>query len=125
MVQDSFSPERFAVVDHFKDYNTRLPDGRFMVPLPRIAGTKPLSESHSQAVCRFLSFKWSLHFKGLFHEFKAVIDEYFRMGQSEPVPAVGMEKHPHSVYYLLMHDVMKQSSTATRVQAVFDASAKT
>ena len=88
-------------------------------------GSKPLGESRSQAVRRFLTFERSLHHKGLFPEFKAVIDEYFDMGHAEPVPASDSEKSPHSVFYLPMHVVVKQSSSTTKVRAVFDASAKT
>ena len=53
-----------------------------------------------------------------------MIAEYFTMGHAEPVPTVDLEKPPHSVFYLPMHAVRKQSSTTTKVRAVFDASAK-
>ena len=124
-VEDYLTPEESAVVDHFKSHHTRLTDGRFLVPLPKQPGSKPLGESRSQAVRRFLTFEHSLHHKGLFPEFKAVIDEYFDMGHAEPVPASDSEKSPHSVFYLPMHVVVKQSSSTTKVRAVFDASAKT
>ena len=117
--------EESAVVDHFKNFHTRSADGRFMVPLPRKSESKPLGESRSQAVRRFLTFERSLHSKGLFPEIKAVMDEYFDMGHAEPVPVADLEKPPHSTFYLPMHVVRKQSSKTTKVRAVFDASAKT
>ena len=83
------------------------------------------NSSRSQAVRRFLSFERSLHSKGLFSEFKVVIDEYFHMGHAELVPAVDLETPSHSVFYMPMHAVRKDSSSTTKVRAVFDASAKT
>lgn len=64
----------------------RLEDGRFVVPLPRKHGVAPLGESRSQAIRRFISFERTLHMKGQFTEFKAVIDEYFESRHAEPVP---------------------------------------
>ena len=96
-----------------------------MVPLPRNLKSQSLGESRSQAVRRLLSFERSLHSKGRFPEFKIVMDEYFDQGHAELVPVVDFEKPSHSVFYLPIHAVTKQSSTTTKVRAVFDASAKT
>ena len=114
--------EEKLVLDQFKNCHTRLENGRFMVLLPKKSGTKPLGESRSQAVRRFVAFERSLHQKSQFPEFKAVIDEYFESGHAE---AADLNKPPHSVFYLPMHVVRKSSSTTTKVRAVFDASAKT
>ena len=122
---ECLTTDESAAVNHFEKHHTRLENGRFLVPLPKKAGMKPLGESRSQAVRRFLTFERSLHSKGLFPEFKPVIDEYFTMGHAEPVPAVDLEKPPHSVFYLPMQAVKKPSSTTTKVRAVFDASART
>lgn len=123
--KECLTPDESAAVTHFEKRHTRLENGRFLVPLPKKAERKPLGESRSQAVRRFLAFERSLHSRGLFPEFKAVIEEYFTMDHAEPVPAVDLEKPPQSVFYLPMHAVRKQSSTTTKVRAVFDASAKT
>ena len=130
-VEEKFGPggcltqEEKLVMNHFKNHHTRLEGGRFMVPLPKKSGTKPLGESRSQAVRRFIAFERSLHHKNQFLEFKAVVDEYFESGHAEVVPETDLNKPPHSVFYLPMHAVRKSSSTTTKIRAVFDASAKT
>ncbi|ORU95138.1 MAG: hypothetical protein A6F71_10845 [Cycloclasticus sp. symbiont of Poecilosclerida sp. M] len=81
-IKDCHTPEESAVVDHFKDHHTHLEDGRFSVPLPKKNQVKPLGESRSQAVRRFLTFERSLHLKGQFPEVRTVSDEYFTMGHA-------------------------------------------
>ena len=117
--------EEKKVIEHFQTQHTRLPDGRFVVPLLRKTNTHSLGESRSQAVRRFHSFERSLHAKNQFHEVKDVMDEYFQSGHAEEVPAADYEKPAHEVFYLPIHCVRKESSTTTKVRAVFDASAKT
>ena len=124
MAHDALTPDERLALDHFNTQYSRMSNGRFVVPLPKKPGAQPLGESRSQAVRRFLSFERSLHSKGHFHEFEAVINEYFQAGHAEQVPAVDLEKPTHSVFYLPMHAVRKESSTTTKVRAVFDASAK-
>jgi hypothetical protein len=102
-----------------------MENSRFVVPLPKKSRTKPLGESLSQALRRFVAFECSLHHKNRFPEFKAVLDEYFESGHAEAVPEADLNKPPHTVFYLPMHVVRKSSSTTTKVMAVFDASAKT
>ena len=46
------------------------------------------------------------------------------MGHAEQVPPSDLEKPQHQVFYLSMHAVRKDSSTTTKIRAVFDASAK-
>jgi hypothetical protein len=50
--------------------------------------------------------------------------EYLELGHAEEVPIEDFDKHESKVFYLLMHVVYKNSSTTTKVRAVFDASAK-
>ena len=52
------------------------------------------------------------------------MQEYLELGHAEPVPSKDMDKPPTEVFYLPMHAIYKESSTTTRVRAVFDASAK-
>ena len=118
------SLEECSVVRHFKANHSRSDAGRFVVPLPKKSHAKPLGESRSQAVRRFCSLERMLNAKGMFGEFKAVIEEYFDMGHAELVPPDDLEKPAQDVFYLPIHVVRKESSTTTKVRAVFDASAK-
>ena len=74
-------------------------------------------------VRRILSFERLLHTEGHSQEFEAVMDEYFQTGHAQPVPEADLEKPKDSVFYLPIHVVQKESSMATKVRAVFDASA--
>ena len=114
--------EEKLVVEQFHANHSRLPDGRFVVLLPRKTNSLTFGESRSQAV---YSFEHSLHAKNQFHEVKEVIDEYFQSGHAETVPAADSEKPTCEVFYLPIHCVRKESNTTTKVRAVFDASAKT
>ncbi len=120
----SLSPEEKLVVQQFVDNHYRTKEGRFVVPLPKKSNAKPLGESRAQAVRRFLSLERSLRSRGQLDEFQTVIEEYFSMGHAESIPVADLQKPPKSVFYLPMHAVRKDSSTTTKVRAVFDASAK-
>ena len=52
------------------------------------------------------------------------MQDYLELGHVEPMPSKDMDKPPVEVFYLQMHAVYKESSTTTKVRAVFDASAK-
>ena len=52
------------------------------------------------------------------------MQEYFDLKHDKSVPTVDLNKPPESVFYLPMHTICKKSSTTTRIQAVFDVSAK-
>ena len=116
--------EEHSVVQHFDTNHRRTKSGRFVVPLPRRPDAKPIGESRSQAVRRFLSLERSLHHKDKFHEVDTVVQEYITLGHAEVVPIEDTDKDPSAVFYLPMHVVYKDSSTTTKVRAVFDASAK-
>lgn len=118
------SPEERIVVEHFAANHSRGKAGRFVVPLPKRPDHKRLGESRSQAVRRFLALERSLHQKGKFQEVDTVVQEYFSLEHAEAVPVEDMDKDPSEVFYLPIHVVYKQSSSTTKVRAVFDASAK-
>ena len=84
----------------------------------------PLGESRSQAVRIFLTLECSLRSKGQFQAFEAVMEEYFQIGHVEFLPVADLEKSQQEVFYLPMHAVRKESSSTTKIRAVFDASAK-
>lgn len=119
----AYTVEEQAVVQHFKDSHIRSSSRRFVVPLSRRTDSKPLGESRAQAVRRFTQLERSLQSKGELEEFGTVMQEYFDLGHAELVPVADLEKSPRHVFYLPMHAVRKESSTTTKVRAVFDASA--
>ena len=85
MSDSALSLEERTVVHHFRDHHSRTDSGRFVVPLPKKSDTKPIGESRSQAVRRFLSLERSLQAKNQFDEFEPIIKEYFNMGHAEPM----------------------------------------
>ena len=119
------TPEEKEVLEHFENSYTRLPDGKFVVSLPRSSEVKPLGESRTQAVRRFCSLERSLCNKGKFQEVDTVVQEYLDLQHAEVVPQEDLHKDVSEVYYMPIHVVYKQSSTTTKVRAVVDASAKT
>ena len=54
-----------------------------------------------------------------------MMQEYFNLGHAESVPERDFDKPESDVFYFSLHIVYKESSTTTKVRAVFDASAKT
>ena len=98
--------------------HSRKKAGRFVVPLSRKPNAKPIGESRSQAVRRFLALERSLHHKDKFREVDSVIQEYFTLGHAEAVPIEDTDKEPSSVFYLPMHVVYKSWSSSTKVRAV-------
>ena len=117
------SMEERAVVQHFKSNHSRKCNGRFVVPLPKRPDVTTLGESRSQAVRRFLSLERSLNSKNRFKDIDEVVQEYFTLQHAEAVPLFDLGKPTSEVFYLPIHAVYKQSSTTTKVRAVFDASA--
>ena len=109
----SLSPEESATVQHFELNHSRASSGRFVVSLPKRKNIRPLGESRSQVVNRFLSLERTLHAKGQFDEFSTVMQEYFDLVHAEPVPPRDMHAPTSQVFYLPMHAVHKQSSTTT------------
>ena len=120
----ALSSDEHAVVHHFKVNHRRNNEGTFTVPLPKRPDPKPIGESRSQAMRRFISLECSLRSKNQFEDFKKFMDEYFDIGHTEPIPISDMEKPPHEVFSLPMHAVYKDSSSTTKTRVVFDASAK-
>ena len=102
-----------TVVKHFDTHHYRADDRSFVVPLPKRSGCKSYGESRSQAIRHFLSLERSLTQRNKFHEFQTVMKDYLELGHAEPVPSKDMDKPP-----------AEESSTTTKVRAVFDASAK-
>ena len=98
-------PEERSVVNHFRDNHTRTENGRFVVPLPKKPETKPLGESRSQAVRRYLALERSLRSRNQFEDFNAVMQEYLEMDHAKVVPTADLQMPPQEVFYLPMHAV--------------------
>ncbi len=122
--QPPHSVDEQLVVTHFQKEHRRDETGRFVVPLPLKTDAETLGESRSTAVRRFLALERSMRSKNKFQELSDVVEEYFDMGHAEPVPQSDLDKPCHKVFYLPMHAVVKESSTTTKIRAVFDALAK-
>ena len=54
---------------------------------------------------------------------RKVVHEYFDQQHAQRVPSKDLEKSPDKVFYLPIHIVYKESSTTTKIRAVFAASA--
>ena len=117
--------EEQEVVKHFKLNHSQNTEGRFVVSLPKQTSVEPLGESRSQAVRRLMYLEQSLKRKNQHQQFTAVMQEYLDLGHAEIVPNKDLMKPEAEVFYLPLHVVHKESSTTTKVRAVFDASAKT
>ena len=76
------------VMKHFNRTHRRDNVGRFIVSLPKKTNAKLLEESRSLAVYRFSCLQCSLRQINQFETFKNIIQEYFDMGHTEPVPTV-------------------------------------
>ena len=77
--------EERCAVEHFNLQHSCVPDGKFVVPLPKRPMATKLGESCSQAVHCFLSFERSIHSKGIFPDVQ-VMEEYFDQGHAKEVP---------------------------------------
>ena len=115
----SQTPEEKLLVKHFVENHSRAEDGSFV---PKNTQAIPFGDSKTQARRRFLSLERSLHAKGTFPAFQAVMNEYFDLKHAERVPQPDINTSP--AYYLPMHAVTKADSTTTKLRVVFDASAR-
>ena len=113
--------EEQAALQHFAQTHSRLPDGRYVVKLPRKSTTLALGHSRDQAVRRFHQNKKALERKGKWAEFIDAVNDYALRKHSEKVPGAELGKPATEVYYLPMHGVVNE---ATKFRVVFDASAR-
>ena len=86
------SPEERMDVHHFQENHQRTESGQLLILLPKKPIRKPLRESRSQAVRRYLSLERSLQSKNRFGEFSSVMEEYFEQGHAELVPTSDLDK---------------------------------
>ncbi len=113
--------EEESALEQFETSCQRV-DGRYSVSLPRVASPPELGDSRKQAMSRLFANERTLCAKDKLDAFNSVVREYFTLDHAELVPAADVNKPS---YYLPVHAVLKESSTSTKVRAVFDASART
>ena len=101
--QASLSIEERAVARHFESNHSRSEEGRFIVPPPKDSNARPIDESRSQAVNRFLSLERSLNQKGCFQEFNTVMQEYLDLKHAEAIPMPDLEKPSELINLLSTH----------------------
>jgi hypothetical protein len=106
---------------HFQRHTTRDEEVRFVVRLPVLSDAPTLGESRQQAVQRMKNLERSFSKQPeLKNEYVKFIDEYAALGHMEEV----YEDSGSSMgFYLPRHCVVKESSSTTKIRAVFDGSA--
>jgi hypothetical protein len=106
---------------HFQRHTTRDEEERFVVRLPVLSDAPTLGESREQAVQRMKKLDRSFSKQPeLKNEYVKFIDEYAALGHMEEV----YEDSGSSMgFYLPHHCVVKESSSTTKIRAVFDESA--
>jgi len=121
----TFTKAETRAVEHYKNTHQSLPDGHFMVKLPRKECPPDLGHSRPTALKRFLRNEKSLKAKGQLTQFVDVMEEYFALDHAEVIPLDELDKPSNETYYFPIHSVIKEASTTTKLRAVFDASCKT
>lgn len=109
---------------HFKDNHSCTECGRFLVPLLKKSGVKAYWVSQDLKLCRdFSPLNEPCTPRVSLMSLELLWRNIFVMGHAELVPVADLQKPYQMVFYLPMHVVQKESSTTTKVRAVFDASA--
>lgn len=117
-----FTPDEKLAEKTFVETTKRCADGRFMVTLPFKQDPPVLGESYQIARKRYESMMRRFHLKPeLKVKYDASIQEYLDLGHMELTDE--SVKIAHN--YLPHHPVIKESSTTTKIRAVYDASCKT
>ena len=112
--------------EHFKSTTWRSPEERFIVKLPVRKEIGELGGSHQHARQRLRSLLYR-HQKqpDLYRWYNDFINEFIKLGHMEEVPAKETLLPTEKSCYLSHHCVFKDSSTTTKLRAVFDGSAET
>ncbi len=117
----ALSQDDVQVVEGF-EASYKIDNDRFYVSLPRIQNPSELGDTRRQAMSRLFANERSLTAKDKLVAFSAVMTEYLTLDHAEVIPKSEVSRHPHC--YLPVHGVFKETSTTTKVRAVFDASAR-
>ncbi len=117
----SISKEEEEAVVQFGETVNRV-GNRFAVSLPRVQSPPKLGDTRRQALSRFYANEKSMAAKDKLEDFNHVLQEYQDLGHSETVPFHELQNT--DVCYLPVHAVVKETSSSTKLRAVFDASAR-
>ena len=119
-----FSPEEQRVEDHFDETHEYIQsEKRYRVSLPKTLGDMTLGESRSRTLYQAQANEKSLIKKKRWPDFQSVLEEYVTLGHAVAVSPQDMHTPPSQSYYITVHSVLKETSTSTKLRAVFDASA--
>nr|XP_049699602.1 uncharacterized protein LOC126053427 isoform X3 [Helicoverpa armigera] len=123
----ALSQEERACEESFRRNTVRDSEGRFVVTIPLKDNPVILGESYEMAKRRFLSLERRFLRDPSFKErYVAFMEEYERLGHMTENTT---SRKPHSgdgiEYFLPHHGVIRESSSTTKLRAVFDASAAT
>ena len=122
--EKTLSPEEQRVETHFEQTHKYVKsERRYRVSLPKTLGDMTLGESRSRALYRAQANERSLLKKQRWPAFQSVMEEYITLGHAVAVSPQDMLLPPSEHYYMPVHSVHKETSTSTKVRAVFDASA--
>ena len=120
----AFTPSEQRVEEHFKTTHQYLKEEkRYLVHLPKKEVNLALGESKTQAINRAKANERSLIRKQAWPRFQAVVKEYLELGHAQLVSPTDSQP-PSNCYYMPVHAVYKESSSTTKIRAVFDASAR-
>ncbi|XP_050551755.1 uncharacterized protein LOC118279021 isoform X1 [Spodoptera frugiperda] len=110
----------------FKQKTIRNDSGKFIVTMPLKTDPSVLGNSYNMAKHRFLSlerrFQREPEFKARYIEF---MNEYENLGHMSEVNNSRPHSNDCTEYFIPHHGVIRESSTTTKLRAVFDASATT
>ena len=120
---DLLTSEELLAVSSFRETHTRSENGRYIVGLPKKDPPVALRKSRSVALQRYLGNERSLKAKEQWEPFYEGVKEYLVLHHAERVPESEVNKQDE-VYYLPMHGVVKEESSITKLQILFDASGK-
>ena len=119
-----FSTEEQRVEEHFSATHEYVKEERrYRVALPKTLGNMTLGESRGRALFRAQANEKSLIKKNRWPEFQEVMNEYAILKHAVAISPQDVASPPSQHYYMPVHSVIKESSTSTKVRAVFDASA--
>ncbi|XP_049865557.1 uncharacterized protein LOC126366489 [Pectinophora gossypiella] len=118
-----FSAEEKSCEDHFVKNTTRLEDGRFCVKVPLKESPQLLGDSLQRAEKCFLSLERRLQNQPKLNQlYKDFMSEYESLGHMSAVDTSESDKLGNFIPH---HGVLRESSSTTKLRAVFNASSPT